>query len=160
MGRKESLETILIYQNTQAIRIKYFVLKFDKSTYAEKQFCGCVHKPGSHAQKKGKCWLDSSTEKQTRVRKYFLLSLVSIKGGGAFLIYFFNQTISHQVPFVFLLDILEYFQVDGSITSMPLVKVLSHPVCIFMYHVNFPHNTSFLLSEDLKISPSLSLPSK
>lgn len=90
----------------------------------------------------------------------FSFHFCPLKGGCLSDLFFIYQTISHQVPFMFLLDILEYFQVDGSITSMPLVKVLSHPVCIFIYHLSFPHNTSFLLSEDSKISSSLSLPSK
>lgn len=38
---------------------------------------------------------------------------------------------SLYVPF---LDILEYFQVDGSVTSVPLVEVLSHVVYSLKHH--------------------------
>lgn len=41
---------------------------------------------------------------------------------------------------------------------MPLVKVLSRLLYIFMYRVSFPHNTSSLLSKVSKISPFIHPP--
>lgn len=74
------------------------------------------------------------------------------KGESAFLIcafvfvcFFFIRQSHIKFPLCTLLDILEYFQVDGSATSVPLLKVLCCP-CMCMYHIS-PHNTSTLLCE-------------
>lgn len=74
-------------------------------------------------RKRSKCLLDSSTEKQTRGRKCVVLSLLSIKRGLPFWFSFLIKQSHIKFPLCSFLDILEYFQVDGSATMMPLVEV-------------------------------------
>lgn len=79
----------------------------------------------------------------------FVLSLCPLQGEAAFIlfIYLFLSIQSHiKFPLCSFMDILEYFQVDGSVTSLPLVRVLVHLVFIFMIHSGVFLTTSALCS--------------
>lgn len=94
--KKIQFETTFIYQNTQAIGIKVSVLKFDESTWHDND--SVIHKPGWHAQKKGKCLIHPQRNKPGEGNVSF--HFCPLKGGVPF--WLNNQTISHQVPFMLL----------------------------------------------------------